>query len=248
MKINRTLVALAMPLALSGCIKNGQIDVASEMQVGVTVLQAATLDEKQVVKAASLSAQQLDGNSKVAPPGSAYDQRLRYITRNLTQVDGVKLNYKVYLDKNINAFAMADGTVRVHSGLLDAMPDDQVLAVIGHEIGHVKLKHSYEQMRKQLYTNAAFKAAASSDALGNMTSSQLGAVAYKAVNARFSQTDELSADTYAVQLLERLGQDPRAMRRSIETLQRRYGSGGGFLSSHPSNPDRLRNIDSQVAR
>ncbi len=49
-------------------------------------------------------------------------------------------NIAAYLTRDVNAFAMADGTIRVYSGLLDLMTDDEVRYVmIGHEIGHVAL-------------------------------------------------------------------------------------------------------------
>ncbi len=246
-KFIHILLSAGLLLTLTGCVKDGEFNMASAMMVGAGVLQAATLDEKQVVKTASLSAKELDKKNKVAPAGSKYDVRLQRIVRGLENADGLRLNYKVYLDKSVNAFAMPDGTVRVHSGLLDAMPDDQVLAVIGHEIGHVKLKHSYNQMRSQLLTNAAFQAAASTGGdIGALTSSQLGGLAYKAINARFSQRDELAADRYAVEFLRSRSKDPQAMTRSIKTLQAKYGSGGGFLSSHPSNPQRIDNLEKAI--
>ncbi|HSH13901.1 MAG TPA: M48 family metalloprotease, partial [Desulfurivibrionaceae bacterium] len=163
--------------------------------------------------------------------------------------DGLNLNFKVYLSKEINAFAMADGTVRVYSGLLDAMPDDQVLAVIGHEIAHVGLKHSYQQMRQALLTDVAFKAVGSlGETVGELTASQLGQLGQVAVNAQFSQGDELEADAWAVQLLKSQGHDPYAMKRAIETLRDQFGSGGGFLSTHPANDKRIANIQAAIER
>lgn len=248
MKFSKLMLVAGMSLALSGCVKDGEFNVASAVAAGVSVLQATTLDEKKVAQTASLSAKELDKQNNVAAPGSAYAKRLNKLVAGLENTDGLNLNFKVYLHDSVNAFAMPDGTVRVHSGLLDAMPDDQVLAVIGHEIGHVKLKHSYNQMRHQLLTNAAFQAVSSAGGeLGALTSSQLGGVAYKAINARFSQEDELAADGYAVHFLRSRGKDPQAMTDSIRTLQAKYGNSGGFLSSHPSNSQRISNLEWAIA-
>ena len=68
------------------------------------------------------------------------------------------------------------------------------------------------------------------------------------VSAQFSQRDELSADVFAVKLLRDLGKDPRAMTRSIQTLKAKFGTGGGFMSSHPSNDERLANLDRAIAQ
>ncbi len=244
--LHRILVAVSLAL-LCGCTATGEFNSQAAMTVGAGLVQASLLNEDSVRQAAALAAQEHDAKNRVAPPDSPYSQRLARITRGLETVDGEPFNFKVYLADEINAFAMADGTVRVHSGLLDAMPDDQVLAVIGHEIGHVRLDHTYEQMREKMLTDAAFQAViATGGTIGALTSSQLGQLAYTAVNARFSQGDELEADAYAVRFLRRRGADPWAMKRSIETLQSRYGGGGSFLSSHPSNQRRIANIEAEI--
>lgn len=247
--LKNPVLPLALVALLGGCASDGSFDTGTALIVGASVLQATTLDANSVRETAALSARELDSQSQVAAQNSAYSQRLRGITQGLVQLDGHSFNYKVYLSPDINAFAMADGTVRVHSALLDAMPDDQALAVIGHEIGHVKLKHSYRQMKETLLTNALFQGAvAVGGTIGSLTASQLGTLAHSAVNAHFSQSDELEADEFAVQLLQRQGKDPYAMKRSIETLREKYGSGGGFLSSHPSNDDRIARIEDAINR
>jgi putative metalloprotease len=236
-------------LLLAGCATDGQFDTGKALTLGAGALQASTLDEQSVKQAASLSAQELDSKSKVAPVNSPYVARLKQLTDRLHNYDGLNLNFKVYLSQEVNAFAMADGTVRIHSALMDLMPDDQVLAVIAHEIGHVKKKHSYRQMREVLLTNVAFDAATSvGGTIGSLSSSQLGTLAHMAVNARFSQSDELEADIYAVRALKQMNRDPYAMKRSIETLQRQNTASGGFLSSHPSNQKRMDTIVQEIGK
>jgi putative metalloprotease len=234
-------------MLLVGCDSGGEFDLGKAITLGFGVLQATTLDENSVSRTASLAAKELDGKSRIAPADSPQVIRLARITRGLHGYGNLKLNFKVYLSKEVNAFAMADGTVRVHAGLLEAMPDDQVLAVIGHEIAHVGLKHSYKQLREALLTDVAFKAAGSlGGTVGELSSSQLGQLGQVAVNARFSQSDELEADAWAVKLLKTQGQDPNAMKRAIETLRDKFGSGGGFLSSHPANAKRIANIQAAI--
>lgn len=240
-------VTLGCSLLLSGCTPTGGFNTQAAVGVGLGVLQATMLSEQEVRQAAALGSVELDAKANLASKDSAYGRRLTRLTRNLEFFDGQQFNFRVYMDDAVNAFAMADGTVRVHSGLLDAMPDDQVLAVIGHEIGHVQLKHSYQQMREKMLANAAFQAvAAAGGTIGAISQSQIGQLAYSAVNARFSQQDELDADAYAVRFLRRLGKDPYAMKRSIETLQQKYGSKGSFLSSHPSNARRIQHLEAVI--
>lgn len=236
-------ILLLLILTLSGCAAE------SMFAVGAGVLQATTLDENSVRQTSALAAQEMDSKNQVAPANNPYSQRLEKLTRNLTHHDGLNLNFKAYLTKDINAFAMADGTVRVYSGLMDVMPDDQLLAVIAHEVGHVKLKHSYNQMRAQILTDSAFQGLVSAGGvIGNLSSSLLGKLGQTAINAHFSQQDEHEADAYAIKALKRWGHDPYAMRRSIETLEGIQSAKGGFLSSHPSNKARLDNIDQEIKR
>ncbi len=66
----------------------------------------------------------------MAPEGSRYDQRLRRLVAGHASRDGRAFNYKVYLDTAPNAFAMADGSISVHSGLMDIMTDEEIRSVL----------------------------------------------------------------------------------------------------------------------
>ena len=236
-------------VALGGCAADGTFDTQKALAVGGSTYQAVTLSEDSVKQTATLAAVELDKGNKVAGDSDAYTVRLAKIVQGIENYDGLRLKFKVYLAEDVNAFAMADGTVRVYAGLLDAMPDDQVLAVILHEIGHVKLQHSYNQMRENILSDTAFKAAeAVGGTVATLTSSQLGQIGNKAIKAHFSQSDELEADAYSVQTLHKLKKDPAAMKRAIQTLEKLHGAGGGFLSSHPSNPERIEQIDELIAK
>ncbi|RLT92115.1 M48 family metallopeptidase [Ketobacter sp.] len=249
MKRITPIVTLAALLTVAGCTTEGGFDTNKAMAVGMGVAQAVTLNEESVKHTASLAAKEMDGKNQVAPASSAYAQRLAGITSGLQNYKGLKFDFKVYLAPEVNAFAMADGTVRVYSGLMDAMPDDQVLAVIGHEIGHVYHKHSYAQMQQKILTDSAMQAAVSVGGMvGELTQGQLGQLAYVAVNAQFSQQDELESDEFAVKMLHSLGKDPYAMKRAIATLQAKYGSDSSFLSSHPSNKERIQRIQKAIDR
>ncbi|MFT5658913.1 MAG: putative metalloprotease [Gammaproteobacteria bacterium] len=242
------LVIITAALVITGCTQ-GKFDSEKAIVVGVGVAQAITLDENSVKQTATLAAKEYDGQHQIAAANDAYSQRLFRMTDQLTNYDGLLLNFKVYKADDVNAFAMADGTVRVYTGLMDAMPDDQLLAVIGHEIGHVKLKHSYHQMQTQLLSNATLQAAVGvGGVIGALSNGQLGQLAAGAVSAQFSQRDELSADVFAITLLRDLGQDPNAMTRSIQTLKAKFGTGGGFMSSHPSNDERIANLQRAIAQ
>ena len=83
---------------------------------------------------------QLDKENTILPETDAYVKRVRRMTKGLTEVDGTPLNFQVYKTNDVNAFACADGSVRIYSGLLDVMSDDEALLLFGQEIGPVPIK------------------------------------------------------------------------------------------------------------
>ena len=144
----------------------------------------------------------------------------------------MKLNFKVYETNEVNAFACGDGSIRVYSGLMDAMTDDEVFAVIGHEIGH--LKHAdTKNMMKQAYRTAALKDAIGSisPTLENLTNSQLGAIATAYGEAQFSQKQEFAADEEAFNMCIANGRSPYAMYNALNKLIQMAGSSNSQTAS-----------------
>ena len=95
---------------------------------------AITLSDEDVAKMAREYIQWMDTHNEVAGPDTEMGQRLANLTKDV-KVDGLDLNFKVYNVIDVNAFACGDGSVRVCGGLMKIMDDNEVMAVIGHEIG-----------------------------------------------------------------------------------------------------------------
>ena len=231
------LVASMVSLGLSGCVSD---DHSQFLAAGLTAFQGFTLSKSELQAQASLSAQQMDGENKLAPKDSKYSTRLDKLTAGLTQVDGTPLNFQVYLADEINAFAMPDGTVRVYSGLMDVMHDDELVAVIGHEIGHIKYEHSLSQFKTAYLTQAARLAAGGlGGKIGMLASSEYADMGAEFMSAQFSQKDELQSDIYGIEVLCQLNMDPFAAMRAQQVLLKHSGNGGGLFSSHPSSNERI---------
>ncbi|MCC4264572.1 M48 family metallopeptidase [Oceanimonas baumannii] len=236
--MKKTMIAALVAVAgLSGCVSN---DTSGLLGAGMTAFEGVTLSKAELQAEASLSAKQMDTENKLSAPNSRYSQRLARLTKKLTSIDGTPLNFAVYESDEINAFAMPDGTVRVYSGLMDVMDDNELMAVIGHEVGHVKFEHSLNQYKTAYLTEAAKQAAASTGGvLGSLASSQYGDIGAKFLNAQFSQQDELESDAYGVEVLCQLGMDPYGAMRAQEKLMKHAGNGGGLFSSHPATDTRI---------
>lgn len=188
-----------------------------------------------------------DSVNKIAPEDSEYTVRLLKLTQGLRDVDGQPLNFKVYITNEINAFACADGSVRVYSGLMDIMNDDEVLGVIGHEVGHVAHKDTKNAMRQALLNSALFDGIGSTgDLAASLTDSQLGTIGQAMLNSKYSRKQESNADDYGYEFLKSSGKNPWAMAMAFSKLQSLENGNTSALanmfSSHPQTKDRISNI------
>lgn len=245
--------------ALKGQFDPGNMSAGDVLSAGTDLYKAATLSDEEVAQMAHDVAQHYDRTSKIAPASSPYSKRLMKIVAAHGQEDGLKLNYKVYMDPEVNAFSLADGTVRVNSGIMDKMTDEELLFVIGHEIGHVKNGHSKARLQRAYAASAATKAAASGLASGAGSSvanvgiaiggEMLADLAAQVVKAQFSQGDETESDEYGLQFLNKGGHPADAAVQALLKLGDDDGKEGGvgqainqFTSSHPDPLARAEHI------
>ena len=124
------------------------------LQATVDVLQAATLRDEHVVATARRFVEYADAQQPALPAGDPYAERLERLTSRYAAVNGVPLNFRVYRTPQVNAFATADGSIRIYSGLMDRMSDDELMAIVGHEMGHIRNSDSLGAMRKACLTSA----------------------------------------------------------------------------------------------
>lgn len=133
MKIRALLVAMSVATVLTGC---QNMDSNGLLSSGAEAFQAYSLSDAQVKTLSDQACQEMDSKATIAPANSEYAKRLTTIANALgNNINGQPVNYKVYMAKDVNAFAMANGCIRVYSGLMDMMTDNEVEAVIGHEMG-----------------------------------------------------------------------------------------------------------------
>lgn len=228
----------------TACAYLGNIDRNGLIQSAQQTLQVATLNDADVRALSSKACAQKDLESKIAAPNSDYTRRLNRVATLLgSEINGVPVNYKVYLTNDVNAWAMANGCIRVYSGLMDLMNDDELRGIVGHEMGHVALGHTKKAMQVAYAASAVRTIASSAGGIAqSLTESELGALSEKLVNAQFSQAQERAADDYSFDLQRRKGLDPSALVSVFEKLERVNGGQSSMLSSHPSSSDRVRRI------
>ena len=247
--MKRIFFVLAAALVITSCGVVQNLNSERLLQGGVYIAQALSLTDEQVEEYVAQYIKQMDAQSQVMPESSAYTKRLRKLTKNLDGVNEQPLDFKVYKNDEINAFACANGSVRVYTGLMDAMTDDELLGVIGHEMGHVALHHTRKQMQKQMLTSATLAGLAStSEKVAVLTDSQLGALGEVILNAKFSRDMETEADDYGYNYLCEASKNPWAMVQSFEKMEKLSGSTGqtggimNLFSSHPDTQKRIEHI------
>jgi len=225
---------------IAGC-ENTDLELATE--AGLEALNAVTLTDEQVHQISLRAASEVDGKNQVAEPSNSYAKRLNKLVSAHQEENGISYNYKVYIDPTVNAFAMADGTIRVYSGLMDMLDDGELRFVIGHEMGHVAQKHIKKKLMLAYVGSAVRKGVASQDNVaGDIARSGLGGLIESLVNAQFSQQEEREADDYGLIFLKQKGyQAPKA----ISALQKlaTLGNNHSFLSSHPAPGKRAERLE-----
>jgi len=242
-------VAAALTLSLSSC---GNVNTCGLLSSAATAAKAATLTDAQVQNYVHQYIEKLDAQSYVLPEDDHYTIRLRKLTSGLNEVDGLPLNFKVYYKNEINAFACADGSVRVYTGIMDTMTDDELLGVIGHEIGHVALKHSKKEMQNAILTSAAMQGLGSTGTVASvLTSGTLGAIGQKILNAKYSRKQEAAADDYGYEFLKKKGKNPWSLGLAFEKIAAAGSSGQSnamyqLFSSHPDTQSRIETIEKRA--
>lgn len=160
---------------------------------------------------------------------------------------GWKWEVNVINSNELNAFCMPGGKIMFYSGLIRQLnlSDGEIAVVMGHEIAHALREHSREQVSQAIAAQTGIGLGAALLGLGQGSADMAG-VAYQALIAtRFSRTDESEADRIGLELTARAGYDPRA---GVSLWQKmiRANSGGRppeFLSSHPTDSSRVRQIE-----
>ncbi|GHE21890.1 M48 family metallopeptidase [Halomonas urumqiensis] len=166
---------------------------------------------------------------------------------------------RVFESDEPNAFALPGGYMGINTGLLDiAENQDQLAAVIGHEIAHVLARHANERASTQSATQLGLSVLSSASGMqgagGQQMMGVLGMGAQYGILLPFSRRHESEADVYGLEIMADAGFDPRA---SVALWQNMQAASDGarppaWMSTHPSQGQRMSgleaNMDDAVAR
>lgn len=179
----------------------------------------------------------------------AYNQVVQCIANALTRDMGGNWEVVVFEDESFNAFALPGSKIGVHTGLLKLVDNqDELAAVIGHEIGHVLARHSNERLSQEVAMKTGMGMIQSVGGLGPTATGLLGIGAQYGVLLPYSRDHESEADVIGLDLMAKAGFDPT---QSITLWQKMaQASQGGqppeFMSTHPANASRIQGLQQHM--
>ena len=254
---SRVPIALLALMLCAGCSTTTE-----EGAIGVDRRQLLIVSSADMDKAAAaqyqrvLKEQSTKGNVNQDPHQT---ERVRGIAARLIPQTAIfrkdalswKWEVNVLTSSEVNAWCMPGGKIAVYTGIIEKlqMTDDEIAAVMGHEMSHALREHSRERASQEAATSVGSTLVGivadiflpGSGSLGSAVAGTAGQLAY---NLPYSRIQETEADRMGVELAARAGYDPRA---AIALWQKmaKLSSGGAppqILSTHPSNETRIKDL------
>jgi len=245
-------ISIIFCIIISGC---AALNKTKLIEAGAKTTKAAILTDSEIEQYAREYIVYSDKQNIVCtdanPNHKKYSDRMNKIVGNANTLNGKKLDIKVYYSNVQNAFACANGSIRIYSGLMDMMSDDELFGIMGHEIGHIANKDTKEAFRKALLTSALLDAVGSTgNTAAALTESQLGKLTEVFANAQFSQKQEYAADDYGYNYLKKNGKNPKAMASALRRLQTLFDDPRTdkskikqLFSTHPDSKKRAERLE-----
>ncbi len=248
-QMKKLFLAAAALLMMASCSTLKIVDQNAALNAGAAAVQALTISDSQIKQLCSQYMVQTDGQNTKLPADNSYTQRLKKIMSRFKNISSLDLNYAVYQSKTVNAFASGDGSVRVYSGLMDVMNDDEVFAVIGHELGHLINKDVRDAYRTAyLVVAARYGIGAFNQTAGAISQGFLGDLGQQLATSAYSRRQETQADEMAFQFCVANGVDPFAMYHALNVLLKLSSNTGSqgqlaqMFSDHPDTAKRAAHI------
>jgi predicted Zn-dependent protease len=161
-----------------------------------------------------------------------------------------KYSFKVIDSPEVNAFALPGGYVYVYTGLRKvAQTDDELAAVLAHEITHAENHHYAQQYKKASTRGALLSVFSLAVGLPNYANQLVGLIDYS-MTQKYSRTHEYESDRLGVERMVRAGFDPRGMVTLLEKMSKEdRGSGTltGWMRSHPEGKARIEAVQRTIA-
>jgi predicted Zn-dependent protease len=249
--MKRLLLAAAVATLLAGCATTTSPTGRRQVVGAVSESQLAQLGAQAFAETKAKTPQTTDSRQ------TAY---VRCVVQNVVAqlpAEWQQLGWEtaVFADNSPNAFALPGGKVGVNTGIFTvAKNQDQLAAVVAHEVGHVYSHHHDERITRQLQAQFGLNVAAAilggryGQGAANATSELGGMAAQTLFLLPNSRTQESEADVVGQQLMARAGFDPRQAVGLWENMIAASRSRPPeWLSTHPNPETRIQELSSRAA-
>ena len=251
--------ALASALLAAGCASTTTGSVAtdgrSRSQLLLVSSETVTQQSLQYYNEQNAEARK-DGT--LITSGPEYQRVYKVMQRLVPQVatfrpDAARWPWQLVLinEDTVNAHVMAGGKITFYTGLIRKLKltDDEIAAVMGHEMAHALREHSREKMSQSAAGDLAVSIGGALLGLGSGATQMASMGKQLALDLPFSRSMESEADLYGLELAARAGYDPRAAITLWQKMAQVGGSGGpSFLSTHPNSGDRMAALQNAMPR
>lgn len=185
--------------------------------------------------------------------------RVRAIANRLTpqtavfRADAPAWNWEVNVlqSDDLNAWCMAGGKIAFYSGIITKLQltDDEIAAIMGHEIAHALREHSRERISQQMVTELGLNLISAGLGLSQGQAELAGLVTNVTLTLPYGRKHEIESDRIGVELAARGGYDPNAA-VSLWTKMAQQGGGSPpeLLSTHPSPENRIQDLRNYAAK
>ena len=255
-----SIVAFSVSLALLGGCQT--VDTTKSGVVGVDRDQRMMVSAEEVNAGSAKAYQQMMAEAQkkgVLDRDAAQLQRVQAITKRLiaqtpTFRDDVgKWPWEVHVisTDEVNAWCMPQGKMAIYTGLIQKLnaSDDEIAAVMGHEIAHALREHSREQISRQMGAQLGIGVVGALLGIGELGQSIAGQVANVTLNLPKSREAETEADRIGIELAARAGYNPEAAIALWEKMSKlSQGQPPKWLSTHPPHGDRIADLREYSAK
>ncbi|WP_201586483.1 M48 family metallopeptidase [Psychrobacter jeotgali] len=260
--MKKLLTTTVMAASLSALSLSGCSSTTNSGAIGVDRQQLLLVSNEQVLQ---LSAQSYNKSIQEARKRGVLDtnqaqlNRLKNISNRLiAQVgiyrpDAARWNWEVHTIKSneLNAFVMPGGKIMFYTGIIDRLnlTDDEIAAIMGHEMSHALREHSRERISREYATQTGIGVAASIFGLSQGQAELANLAGDFGLSRPHSRTQESEADQIGLELMARAGYNPQAAITLWQKMQRAsQGEPPQFLSTHPSSGSRIAQLQSLMPK
>ena len=259
MRLKQFAIILLGAISVAGCqtvntTSGGLVGIDRQQQMSPLVSSESLMQQATLTYSNLLGKEAGQG---ALNPNAAQTARVRAIANRLIpqtaafRPDALRWKWEVNVIRSpeVNAWCMPGGKIAIYTGIIDKLKlsDDEIAAVLGHEISHALREHAREQASEQSLVQLGMLGAQIGGVSGG-TVNMAGQLYKVGVGLPHSRVHETEADRMGVELAARAGYDPRAAIGLWQKMSQLGGSPPEFLSTHPSASTRIQDLEVYSAR